>query len=37
MKRFFSLLLTLVFLASCQPVDLDAAIPIFETGIDPDS
>ena len=37
MKKLFPLLLTLVFLTSCQPVDLNAPIPVFDTGIDPDS
>ncbi len=37
MKRLLPLLLTLVFLTACQPVDLNAPIPVFDTGIDPDS
>jgi len=37
MKRMLSFLLTLVFLTSCQTVDLNATIPVFDTGIDPDS
>jgi formylglycine-generating enzyme required for sulfatase activity len=37
MKRLFLLLITLVLLTSCQPVDLDAPIPVFDTGIDSDS
>jgi formylglycine-generating enzyme required for sulfatase activity len=37
MKRILSFLLTLVFLTSCQTVDLNAAIPVFDTGIEPDS
>jgi formylglycine-generating enzyme len=38
MKRFIpSLILLTVLLASCSPVDLNAAMPTFDTGIDPDS
>jgi formylglycine-generating enzyme required for sulfatase activity len=37
MKRLFLLLITLVLLTSCQPVDLDAPIPVFDTGIASDS
>ncbi len=38
MKRlFFSALLLVLLLAACAPVDLNAPIPTFETGIDPDS
>ena len=38
MKRFIpSLLLFAVLLASCAPVDLNAPIPTFDTGIDPNA
>ncbi len=38
MKRIFvPLILLTVFLASCAPVDLNAPIPAFDTGIDPNS
>jgi formylglycine-generating enzyme required for sulfatase activity len=38
MKRFMrTLILLAVFLASCAPVDLEAAMPTFDTGIDPNA
>ena len=38
MKRLFlSLSLIAVLLTACQPVDLNAPMPIYETGIDPDT
>jgi formylglycine-generating enzyme len=37
MKRVLVFLFTLIFLTSCATVDLNAPIPIFDTGIDPDS
>jgi len=38
MKRFFLILgLVAISLVSCGPVDLNASMPIFETGVDPDS
>ena len=39
MKRIISctLILLTVLLASCAPVDLNAPMPVFDTGIDPDS
>ncbi len=38
MKRLFlSLSLLAVLLTACQPVDLNAPMPIYETGIDPDT
>ncbi len=38
MKRLFlSLSLLAVLLTACQPVDLNAPIPIYDTGIDPDT
>ncbi len=38
MKRIFlPLVLLTVFLASCAPVDLNAPIPTFDTGVDPNS
>ena len=36
MKRLFpTLILVAALIASCAPVDLNASIPIFETGVDP--
>jgi formylglycine-generating enzyme len=38
MKRIFvPLILLTVFLASCAPVDLNAPLPAFDTGVDPNS
>ncbi|MBM3123798.1 MAG: hypothetical protein FJZ87_01855, partial [Chloroflexi bacterium] len=38
MKRFLlTLVLFAAMLASCIPVDLNAPIPIFDTGVDPGS
>ncbi len=38
MKRGLAFLFAFVILlAACQPVDLSAQVPVFETGIDPDS
>jgi formylglycine-generating enzyme required for sulfatase activity len=38
MKRFMrTLILLAVLLASCAPVDLEAAMPTFDTGIDPNA
>ncbi len=38
MKKLLPLLLCAVFLLSaCQPVDLDAPVPVYDTGIDPES
>jgi len=38
MKRLtFALTVLLLILTACQPVDLDAPAPVFDTGIDPDS
>ena len=38
MKRIIlPLILLTVFLASCAPVDLNAPMPTFDTGIDPNS
>lgn len=38
MKRILTTIILLtIFLTSCAPVDLDAALPVFETGVDPDA
>jgi formylglycine-generating enzyme len=38
MKRiFFTFAFALVLLAGCAPVDLDAPMPVYDTGVDPDS
>ncbi len=38
MKKLIPLLLCAVFLlAACQPVDLNPAVPVYDTGIDPDA
>lgn len=38
MKRILTIIILLtIFLTSCAPVDLDAALPVFETGVDPDA
>jgi formylglycine-generating enzyme required for sulfatase activity len=38
MKRpFFSIILFIVLLTACTPVDLDAPLPVYNTGIDPNA
>ena len=37
MKRLLLAITVLLFMASCQPVDLNTTVPVFETGIDPNS
>ncbi len=36
-STFWILILLAVLLVSCAPVDLDAAVPVFETGVDADA
>lgn len=36
-KRLLTLLIILFLVVSCQPVDLNAAAPVFDTGVDPAS
>ena len=37
LRRFPTLILLAVFLTSCAAVDLNAPIPTFETGVDPNA
>ena len=37
MKRLIPILLLFVMLTACAPVDLNAEIPVYDTGIDPSS
>ena len=37
MKKLLLAISFLLLLTACKPVDLDAAIPAFDTGVDPNS
>lgn len=37
LRRMYALAMTIILLTSCAPVDLNAPIPSFDTGVDPNS